>query len=172
MIVGHGDIASVLDWAGERKDINFFASGVSNSREERDCEYKRERRLLDQQPKDIHLVYFSSLCIYYANTAYAKHKIKMEERVKLMFKSYTIVRVGNIDWGVNPNTIINYFRAHPDAEVKSGTYRFVVSKNEFIFWIKLIRVGSKEEMNITGHMLTANEIYNRVQNGYYGKSNS
>ena len=49
MIVGYGDIASVLK---DRKGTIFFASGVSNSQETRESEYKREEDLLMKQNKN------------------------------------------------------------------------------------------------------------------------
>jgi hypothetical protein len=39
MIVGRGDIASVLN---DREGVTFFVSGVSNSNETRDSEFMRE----------------------------------------------------------------------------------------------------------------------------------
>ena len=46
MIIGHGDIASALS---NRKDRLYFASGVSNSSEIRESEYRREINLLLKQ---------------------------------------------------------------------------------------------------------------------------
>ena len=107
MIVGNGDIASALK---DRKGYLFFASGVSNSQEKRESEYKRERELLLKQDKKKHIVYFGSLSVFHSNTRYAKHKLKMENLVKTNFKHYTIFRVGNISWGTNPHTLINFIR--------------------------------------------------------------
>ena len=58
MVIGNGDIAKVLT---DKEDIIYFCSGVSNSREERPIEFEREMKLLLQQPRNKHLVYFSSL---------------------------------------------------------------------------------------------------------------
>ncbi len=83
MIVGNGDIASVLV---DREDVCFFASGVSNSQETRESEYKREEELLLTQNKDLRLVYFSSLAVFLnPDTRYAKHKRHMEELIKKTF---------------------------------------------------------------------------------------
>lgn len=72
MIIGHGDIASVLK---DREGFIFFASGVSNSGETRESEYKREEDLLLKQNKNKHLVYFGSLSIFYnPHTRYTRHK--------------------------------------------------------------------------------------------------
>lgn len=159
MIIGDGDIAKALK-SVDRKSLLFFASGVSNSREKRESQFNRERNLLLKQMSNEHIVYFSSLCVFYSNTPYALHKKEMEFMVTKLFNSYTIVRLGNIDWGDNPNTIINYFR----DRIKSGrklvirdTYRYIVSKKEFLHWMKLIPSWNCE-MNIPGRMMTIKDI--------------
>jgi hypothetical protein len=163
MIVGNGDIASVLP---DRKDLLFFASGVSNSRETKWCEYKREVDLLRSQDKLMHIVYFSSLAIFYLDSRYTFHKREMEKTIKDNFKHYTIIRIGNITWGTNPHTIINFFR----NQVKKGEpldirdeYRYVIEKDEFLHWIDLIPEWSCE-MNITGQRMKIQEIVDKYVN--------
>src|SRR4030042_1919037 len=107
MILGHGDIASVLT---DREGMIFFASGVSNSSEMRESEYQREIDLLLRQDKNKRLVYFGSLSIFYSDTRYARHKKQMEDLVKNNFEFYTIIRMGNISWGNNPHTLINFLK--------------------------------------------------------------
>lgn len=147
MIIGNGDIASVII---DKENITFFASGVSNSRETDNLKFLRESALLGRQDKNRHLVYFSSLSIYYSDTPYTRHKKIMEDLVsKSLFKSYTIIRLGNISWGKNPNTLINYLKAHPEAEIQK-VYRHIVGKDEFQYWLSMIRVGEKDIMNVPG----------------------
>jgi hypothetical protein len=153
MIIGHGDIASVLK---DREDRIYFASGVSNSQEKRESEYLRELVLLMEQDSHRHLVYFSSLCIFYSDSRYSIHKQLMEQAVMDRFRTYTIVRLGNITWGKNPHTLINYLRAHPEAEIKD-IYRFIVSKEEFLYWMEMIPNFSCE-MNIPGCRMLVKEI--------------
>ena len=155
MIIGNGDIAKVLT---DKEDIIYFCSGVSNSREERPIEFEREMKLLLQQPRNKHLVYFSSLSIYYAKTEYARHKRIMEKTIRNHWESFTIVRLGNIDWGINPNTLINYLKAHPDATVQN-VYRHIVSIDEFKYWLGLIKVGTQNEMNIPGKMVYVPHLF-------------
>ena len=134
MILGNGDIASVLT---DREDRLYFASGVSNSRETRESEYARETKLLLAQSNAINLVYFSSLSVFYGEGRYAQHKKEMERIVKNYFKHYTIVRLGNITWGNNPNTLINYMRNRVNSLVWidiQDVYRYIVDKNEFLHW--------------------------------------
>ena len=171
MIIGHGDIASALKDlpaarlpAGQgrhgRKGWIFFASGVSNSRETRESEYKRETDLLLKQNKKNHLVYFGSLCIFYSNNRYARHKKHMETLIKKNFKRYTIIRMGNITWGKNPHTLINFLRNRykngEQLEIQDA-YRYIVDKDEFLHWINLIPEWPCE-INITGQRLKIKQV--------------
>lgn len=153
--IGNGDIGSVLPVSEKL----FFASGVSNSQETDEAQYEREIDLLLQQDRLQHLVYFSSLSIFYADTRYTHHKRAMEILIKEEFPTYCIVRLGNIAWGTNPHTLINYLRAHPKAEIRDE-YRYVISKEEFLHWINLIPDWSVE-MNCPGERLKVKEIYER-----------
>lgn len=165
MIVGNGDIASVLP---NRNNLLFFASGVSNSQENRETEYARETKLLLTQDVKKHIVYFSSLCIFYSDTRYAHHKREMEQLIKVLFRKYTIIRIGNIDWGNNPHTLINSFR----EKIKNrqllridDAYRYIVGKEEFLHWIDMIPEFSCE-MNIPGRMMLVKDV---VKEYCYGK---
>jgi hypothetical protein len=163
MIIGNGDIASVLK---DREGFIFFASGVSNSQETDEAEYNREKDLLMDQDMTKHLVYFSSLAVFEKDTRYLKHKREMEEIVKSHFKNYTIVRIGNITWGINPHTIINFLR----NQINKGElieimdeYRYIVEKDEFLYWINLIPEWSCE-MNIPGRRLKIREVIKEYVN--------
>jgi len=159
MIIGNGDIAKVLK-EKDKESLLFFVSGVSNSQEKRESEYQREIDLLLQQDKSKHVVYISSLSIFYSNTRYTQHKRYMEELIKENFKRYTIIRLGNITWGVNPKTIINSFR----NRIKNNepleiwdVYRYIVNKEEFLHWIDLIPEWPCE-MNIPGERLKVKDV--------------
>jgi len=157
MIIGNGDIAQVLK---DRDGFIFFASGVSNSQETRESEYQREKDLLMSQDKGKHLVYFGSLCVFYSRTRYAQHKLEMEQLVKDNFKHYTIMRLGNITWGINPNTIINFFRnkiAQREIIEIKNTFRYIVDLGEFLHWLSMIPKRNCE-MNITGRRMSIRQI--------------
>ncbi len=157
MIVGRGDIASVLT---DRPDRIWFASGVSNSREARESEYHRELELLLKQDTSKHLVYFSSLSVFYSTGRYANHKWQMEALVKSYFRKHTIVRIGNITWGTNPHTLINYIRKrieeHKPVEIQNA-YRYLIDKDEFLYWLGMIPDWPCE-MNITGKRMKVSDI--------------
>lgn len=154
-VVGHGDIASVLT---PREGFLYFASGVSNSREKRESEYDREVTLLLKQPREAHIVYFSSLAVFYSDTQYTAHKLRMEAIVKT-FSNYTIVRIGNITFGSNPHTLINYLRAHPNAEIRDEE-RYIIDKEEFLHHVNLIPDWNCE-YNITGRRMKIKEIHEK-----------
>lgn len=158
MIIGHGDIASMLR---DKEGITYFASGVSNSGEERESEYQREVSLLMEQAKGTHLVYFSSLSVFYSNNRYAAHKRYMEELVRKHFNPYTIIRLGNITWGNNPHTLINFIKnkllSGEPYEIKD-VYRYIINEDEFLHWVSLIPPWSCE-MNITGRMMKVKDIF-------------
>lgn len=156
-IVGSGDIASVLQ---DRPDRIYFASGVSNSQETRESEYQREIDLLWEQDRRKHLVYFGSLSIFYSTSRYAYHKREMENLVKKCFGNYTIIRMGNIAWGNNPHTLINFIRnkiRNREPFEIQDVYRYVVEKEEFLYWVDLIPPWNSE-MNITGRKMKVRDI--------------
>jgi hypothetical protein len=158
-IIGHGDIASALI-IREGDNKLYFASGVSNSKEDRESEYQREIDLLLSQDKSRHLVYFSSLCVFYSDTRYAKHKRQMEQLIKDNFDTHTIMRLGNITWGNNPNTLINYLKGRKETgeplEIQD-TQRYIIDREEFEHWIDMIPEWSCE-MNVTGRRMTIQQI--------------
>jgi len=158
MIEGNGDIASVLT---DRPGTTFFASGVSNSSEVRETEYQREKDLLLQQDRNSRLVYFGSLSIFYNDNRYAQHKRKMEELVMENFPKYCIVRLGNITWGDNPNTLINFMKnrvANDEPLEIHDAERYIVDKDEFLHWINLNPEGFNCEINIPGRRMKVSEV--------------
>jgi hypothetical protein len=157
VIIGHGDIASVLP---SRDDLMFIASGVSNSQETRTSEYHREATLILSLPQYKHIVYFSSLSVFYSDTPYTRHKIYMESLIRGACFPHTIIRLGNITWGTNPHTLINSIRNkmlnYEPFEIQD-VYRYIVTKEEFLHWINLIPAFSCE-MNIPGRMMKVRDI--------------
>lgn len=161
MIIGDGDLASAIP---DKENLLFFASGVSNSGETRETEYQREIDLLLEQPRASHIVYFSSLGVFDRTARYFHHKRDMEIMVKANFPQNTIVRLGNIDWGDNPHTLINYLRAHPNAELKNE-YRYVCDKDEFQYWVSKIP-DFNCEISIIGKRMKVKEIYEKYVKPY------
>jgi hypothetical protein len=83
----------------------------------------------------------------------------MEARIK-EFDRNTIVRIGNIAWGTNPHTLINHFRGQIEKGEElniQDTHRYVVDKDEFLYWLNLIPEWNTE-MNIPGKRMKVAEI--------------
>jgi hypothetical protein len=165
MIIGNGSIAKVLE---DREDIVFFASGVSNSACIDETEYIREFNLLKTVPLNSHIVYFSNLGIYYKKDRYTRHKQEVEEYIRNNYKSYTIVRIEVCEWVKTPTTILNVFKNQLKQGIEpivQNTTRYVLSLEEFLYWIKLIQPGIKNEMNILGRKLTIAQIIDEIKQG-------
>jgi UDP-2-acetamido-2,6-beta-L-arabino-hexul-4-ose reductase len=163
MIIGRGNIAKVLK---DHKDLIFFASGVSNSSCTDETEYQRERDLMLTVPFNKHIVYFSNLAIYYKNDRYTKHKIDTEEFIRNNYASYTIVRIEVCEWVNNPTTILNVFKTQLSKGIEPtifDTTRYVLSLDEFLYWISLIKPGVKNEMNILGRKMYISEIIKEIK---------
>ena len=160
MIIGHGDIAGAIV---DRPEFTYFASGVSNSGETRREAFFREADLLAEQSLLPHIVYFSSLCVFYADTPYAQHKRDMEGIIRTWYKRYTIIRLGNITWGRNPHTLLNHLR----HQYASGypldiqdTQRVVHTLEDFRWTLAHIPAWSCE-MHAPGRLLTVRQIVER-----------
>ena len=157
MIVGTGDIAGAIV---DRPEHLYFAAGVSNSGETRLSRFERERDLLYKQNPHAHLVYFSSLCVFYGTSEYAVHKRVMEMRVRQVFKTYTIVRLGNITWGRNPHTLLNHLRNRYAAGYPldiQPVQRVVHTLDDFRWTLAHIPAWSCE-MHAPGRLLTVRQI--------------
>jgi hypothetical protein len=163
MIIGKGSIARVLE---DRDDLVFFASGVSNSSCKDEKEYQREFNLLKTVPTDQHVVYFSNLGIYYKEDRYTQHKKEIEEYIRNNYKSYTIVRIEVCEWVTTPHTILNFFKTQLNQGIEpviQDTTRYILSLDEFLYWIRMIKSGIRNEMNILGKKMTISEIVEDIK---------
>lgn len=127
MIIGTGDIAKVLT---DRAGVILFAAGVSNSQCVDEYEYLREKKLIESLSLNTGcFFYFSSISIFFKTSRYTKHKQEMEELVRRMYRHHNIIRLGNITWGSNPNTFLNYIK-----NMKNNNKPYVI-KDELKFMI-------------------------------------
>lgn len=173
MIIGNGDIASALKDL-DRDDFIFFASGVSDSQSRELHDYAREKLLLMKYRNECkRLVYFSSLSIFdnpslvNSKYLYVEHKKWMEYYIRKKFSSYCIIRIGNIAWGNNPKTVVNYFRnaiKNSEPVVLRDEYKYICTLEDFRYWIGKIP-DFNCELNITGERIHAKELYERLRNG-------
>jgi len=158
-IVGNGGIAQTLKGL-DLGDKLFFASGVSNSAEERESEYQREIVLLLEQDPKRHIVYFSSLSMFYKKSRYTQHKRQMENLIKHRFPKYTIMRLGNPVWTSNPVHLVPFLKqklARGEELDVQEVIRYPLEREEFLHWVRMIPDWSCE-MNITGRMMLVRDI--------------
>lgn len=157
MIIGSGDIAQALN---DRTGFLFFAAGVSKSTQIEEAEFERERERLMQSielanRQRLTLVYFSSIARFYSMTRYTIHKYEMEQIIKMYCEHFSIIRIGNISWGSNPNTFINYIKARK-AEGKfveiRDEWKYMIDKHELQFITDNLPWGGKNEISVFGQM--------------------
>lgn len=99
----------------DRKQVVFFASGVSNSLETNILNFKREedlvRKTVVENPEKL-FVYFSTCSIYDSSkvdSLYVLHKLNMESIVSKSARKFLILRVSNaVGKGGNPNILLNF----------------------------------------------------------------
>jgi hypothetical protein len=160
MIVGKGDIASILN---DREGAIFFASGVSKSTETNESEFWREIQLLDSQDKSKCIFYFSSIAIddITKNSEYLAHKRKMELFIKSNFENYNIIRIGNITWGNNPNTFINYIKNKikkgEPVEIKDE-FKYLIDKEQLILLTDNLPLIGQNTISVFGRMAKVKEL--------------
>ena len=87
MIIGSGLISKSFDDYIYNEDYLIFASGVSNSKEDRDHEYEREFHLIKKYINTTSkFIYFST--INTGDSKYFYHKVNMEKYIIKNSKNY------------------------------------------------------------------------------------
>jgi hypothetical protein len=163
MIIGNGDIASVIK---DRDGAIFFASGVSNSNESREEEYDRERNLLLSQDKSKCIFYFSSIAIDFTDklekSRYLRHKKEMEDLIKANFENYNIIRIGNITWGNNPNTFLNFIKnkikKNETVDIRNGELKYMLDKDQFSLITNNLPLNGKNQISIFGKVARVEDL--------------
>jgi hypothetical protein len=161
MIVGKGDIASILN---DREGAIFFASGVSKSTETNESEFWREIELLDMQDKTKCLFYFSSITLddmSKIDNQYLAHKRRMELFIKSNFENYNIIRIGNITWGNNPNTFLNYIKNRiknqEPVEIKDE-FKYLIDKEQLLLLTDNLPLVGQNTISVFGRMAKVKEL--------------
>lgn len=162
MIVGNGDIGSVLN---DREGAIFFVSGVSNSNETRESEFIREIELLNKQDRTKCLFYFSSISVddvqKVSTNKYLQHKLRMEMLIKSNFENYNIIRIGNITWGTNPNTFINYIKNKKSkgepVQIKDE-YKYVIHRDQLVMLTDNLPLIGQNTICVFGRMAKVSEL--------------
>lgn len=111
-IIGNGLLSSVFD-ENSKYDCLIFASGVSDSNEQLESNFNREKNLLLKTIKEyseLTIVYFSSVFVE-KNNLYYNHKKEMEILIKNNCKNYLIIRLPQVvGWNGNSSNIFNLFK--------------------------------------------------------------
>jgi len=117
MIKGNGLVATrFFNEYKNDKNIQIFASGVSNSKTTNSEEFAREANLIKESISpnfNTHFVYFSTCSVYdpaETSSMYVIHKLQMESYIEQHCPSYHIFRVSNlVGRSNNKNTVLNFF---------------------------------------------------------------
>lgn len=168
-IIGRGDISTAII---PKEGYTYFVTGVSNRlpvteqacKEEHDKIYHTHSTMSHGDM----FVYVSTLSIYYSASEYTLHKVKTEKIIKETFDNYAIVRIGNITWGDNPNTLLNnlgFKIVNKKPYTILDQYRYIIDREEFRHWLGMIPRYGKHEMNITGKRYKVKQIVQLIKDG-------
>ena len=169
MVVGNGLIARAFDKYKNSDNIIIFASGVSNSKEERNTAFIREMNLLSNYfDTKSRLIYFSTCSIddpSLKNSEYIAHKIRMEKVIKRKFPNNIIFRLPNVVGSCeNPNTSFNYFKTRikenlPITIEECATRYLIDSDDLSILLPYFIEKDIDENVSQTINVVLDNKIY-------------
>lgn len=160
MIIGNGMVAKAFKKYENDDDILIFASGVSNSQEQSDEAFEREKKLLEKtiiENKKRIIIYFSTCSIYdpsMTNSRYVIHKLAMEDMIKKFHSNFYIFRLSQVVGKTNSPTIINYF------------YNRIIAKEQFQIWEKSTRnlIDVDDIVRITNRIVNKSILKNNIIN--------
>lgn len=167
MIVGNGMLANAFKLA--KHSLNntvIFASGVSNSNEQENEEFEREKKLLENIlliNKEKLFVYFSTCSIYdstMTNSQYVYHKMYMERIVRENSNNYLIIRLPQVIGKTAAPTIINFLFNKIKNEEEFTIFNR--TKRNFIDVDDVVKVVSY----LINKKLLFNEIINLASTNY------
>lgn len=169
MVVGNGLIANVFNKYKSSEDIIIFASGVSNSKEERNTEFIREMNLLSNYfDSTARLIYFSTCSIddpSLEDSEYIAHKIRMENTIKRKFPNSIIFRLPNVVGSCdNPNTSFNFFKnrikGNMPITIEEYATRYFIDSDDLILLLPyFIEKDIEKNVSQTINVVLDNKIY-------------
>lgn len=145
-IIGKGLIAKAFMRASINYQGIIFASGVSNSKEEKSSSFNRETELLKKWLDDSKsLVYFSTCSIddpSVNKSDYVEHKLNMEMMVLKKSSNYVIRLPQVVGKSTNKNTVIGYlaykiFTSEP-YELYKGTIRNLIDIDHVVLLTSIL----------------------------------
>jgi hypothetical protein len=85
----------------------------------------------------------------------------MELLIKSNFQNYNIIRIGNITWGSNPNTFINYIK----NKIKNGEpveikdeYKYMIDKEQLVLLTNNLPLIGQNQISVFGRMAKVKEL--------------
>ena len=138
MIIGNGMIANVFIEKFEDENVIIFASGVSNSKETRSDEFKRELQLVHdtilKYPNKL-FVYFSTCSIHNNISLYIQHKIEVEKFIIDNSYNYLILRLPIVlGLNQNKNQLISFLFEkninNEKIEIYKNANRYLIDSND------------------------------------------
>jgi nucleoside-diphosphate-sugar epimerase len=149
MVVGSGMIAKAFHHYSNNDEIVIFASGVSNSKEEDDLAFEKEKNLLlSTRFNNVNkkFIYFSTVSVddkSLSNSKYIKHKIDMENVLSAIFSNYIIFRLPNIIGNTNNNnTFFNFFKNkiknNEEIQIQKDASRYIIDMDDIVNYLQPI----------------------------------
>jgi nucleoside-diphosphate-sugar epimerase len=154
MVIGNGLISNSFIEYSSNKDYLIFASGVSDSNEIRNSEFKREFDLISENiNKDGKFIYFST--INGGDSKYFTHKKSMENFIISNSKNYLIFRLPNVvGYGGNINNIFNYF----NSKILNGDVVNIQNVTRSLIDIDDVRRICKYCLNLSNKVINISNI--------------
>ena len=85
----------------------------------------------------------------------------MENIIRSNWNNYNIIRLGNIDFGTNPNTFINFLKAKKAAGEPYellDEWRYLISQDELILLTQNLPLTGQNEINVFSKMVKPKDI--------------
>lgn len=112
-VIGSGLLAKTFVATAFSRNCLVLASGVSNSNEHRDAEFRREAETVEAAMRahpTSRVIYFSTCSILQkSQTPYIRHKLEMEARVAAAASSFHIYRLPQVVGPTRNLTLVSYF---------------------------------------------------------------
>jgi len=182
MVVGKGSLGSIFfDEFHNNDEVVIFASGVSDSTEDKEENFNREKKLLREtieNNSEKKIVYFSSIFVGFKETKYYTHKLEMEDLISNTCKNFLIIRLPQVvgEKG-NQKNIVNFFtKCLLEGEktiIFSDSWRAIIDVNdvfniskELIFNCKnkIIKFSNIETVKVIELYKKISEIINKKEN--------
>lgn len=149
MIIGKGMMAHAFQKYQNDSSVLVFASGVSDSREDRESAFRREHDLLENALSEYSgavFVYFSTCSIYdpsMQESHYVRHKLIMEDMIRRVHKQFYIFRLPQVVGATGSPTFVNFL------------FNRISSSESFDVWENATRnlIDSEDVAKIAGYFV-------------------